>query len=611
MDAKSKKLIIDNLSFFKEFSKKVNSYQLVKIDIERIIYFLTQFQSYEQIEIVISLLKNIDFLDSNKITYLLKTAFKKIDSKILNKPVISTLGGVQDSSAVVCYQLLKDLFDDEKETLNSIININSLGEYILSNNPSVIILFDDNITSGTQLSDFFEELINGKAKAEFFKKPLSSEEYSALQKIPIRICYAIQLSESSNLVIEKIRSQFSLDVKFYTGKVDYNNYLDFQASAVESEEQSNFAKKFISEIATELYNDKKWSTETVYSRLLGYGNLGKLTVFYYNVPKSFIPIFWKFGTYNKKPWFPLFPETQEQKKITSSKKTFDYLTLEAIRGWLTSESNDRLPKLSFGVLCDGIIKESLNIKIPSYQFIKERFHSKINPKKIKYIENTIIRNKPFLHFLNKEEPLKSVLSNIDYLRYKQAVDNYNSKLDDFCKDLKEYIYKFSSTKRLDFTLNNEGDKPATNFTIKIYYNTSINSLNNFEDFCPEWTLQIPNINDFYTPKIGEITVVSQPMVFPTFIPTSKRKSIEKNTDYEYRIFNSRLGHNDHFTQSIKLTRIDEALSNLDLNYDLNYDEEATTIKGKISISYNEVQEIDDHIEHGILEIIRDFEEYLE
>src|SRR5690554_5531810 len=89
MDAKSKKLIIDNLSFFKEFSKKVNSYQLVKIDIERIIYFLTQFQSYEQIEIVISLLKNIDFLDSNKITYLLKTAFKKIDSKILNKPVIS------------------------------------------------------------------------------------------------------------------------------------------------------------------------------------------------------------------------------------------------------------------------------------------------------------------------------------------------------------------------------------------------------------------------------------------------------------------------------------------------------------------------------------------
>lgn len=612
MDSKSKQIIIDNLTFFKEFSEKVNSYQLVEMDVERIIYFLTQFKSAEQIKIIISLLKNIEFLDSKKITYLLKMAYEKIDYSILNRPVISTLGGIQDSSAVVCYQLLKNLFDDEKETLDSIININSLGEYILTNNPSVIILFDDNITSGTQLNDFFEELIKGKSKAEFFKKPLSDEEFKALQKIPIRICYSIQLAEKSNYIIEKIKSLYNLDVKFHTGKVDYNNYLDFQANVVNSEEESNFAKNFISEISTELYNDKEWSKETVYSRLLGYGNLGKLTVFYYNVPKSFIPIFWKFGTYDKKPWFPLFPETQEQKKIIASKKTFDYITLEAIKGWLITESDDRFPKLQFGILNDGNIQKDLIIKIPSYQFIKEQFHSKINPKKANYIENKISNNNNFFTFLNKEEPLKSVLSDIDYSKYIKAIDKYNLELDVFCEKLKNHIYKLSNTKKIDFILNNQGNKPATNFNVKIYYNTSSHSMNNFDDFCPEWETKIPNINKFYTSKIGEITLVQNPsIVIPTFVHTAKRKRLNKNSDYEYRISDSRLGHNDHFTESIDLTRIDDTLTTLELNYDLNYDEEATTIKGKISISYIEVEEIESDIEQYILEVIRDYKEILE
>ena len=61
------------------------------------------------------------------------------------------------------------MFDSEEDTLNSIVDINSLGKYIEENEISVIILFDDNITSGTQLYDFFTELIKGKDKSEFFK----------------------------------------------------------------------------------------------------------------------------------------------------------------------------------------------------------------------------------------------------------------------------------------------------------------------------------------------------------------------------------------------------------------------------------------------------------
>src|SRR5690606_30729877 len=105
--------------------------------------------------------------------------------KLLFNPVISSLGGIQDSSAVICYQLLKNLFDDEEETLKKIVTIESLGNYLDSNLPSTLILFDDNITSGTQLEAFFEELIVGNDNPEFFKKPLTPEQLLILQKIPI------------------------------------------------------------------------------------------------------------------------------------------------------------------------------------------------------------------------------------------------------------------------------------------------------------------------------------------------------------------------------------------------------------------------------------------
>lgn len=256
MDIKSKQLVIDSLPILNEITDKINSYQVVNIDLNRVIYFLTQFENSQQIEIIIRLLSNIQFLDSSKITHLLKKAYKKIEPELLEKPLISSLGGIQDSSAVVCYQLLKQLFDSEEDTLNSIVDINSLGKYIEENEISVIILFDDNITSGTQLYDFFTELIKGKDKSEFFKNPITPKQYERIKQIPIRICYAIQLSEKSNEIIDKVRKDFSLDIKIHVGKVDYDNYLEYGSNIMYSEEEEKFSKKFIKEISTVLYEDK-------------------------------------------------------------------------------------------------------------------------------------------------------------------------------------------------------------------------------------------------------------------------------------------------------------------------------------------------------------------
>lgn len=613
MDERSKQLIIENLSFLKELETRLTSFQNVNIDLIRIIYFLTQFQCYDEIKIVIALLKRIDFLDSNMITYLLKSAYDKIDNELLSNPIISSLGGIQDSSAVICYQLLKNLFDDEEETLKKIVNIESLGSHITSDVPSSLILFDDNITSGTQLEAFFEELIIGSEKPEFFKKPLTSSNLEILKKIPIRICYAIQLSESSNHIIEKIRLKYQIDLKVYSGKVDYNNYLDFQSNVFQSIEESTYAKKFISEIAKQLYADKNWSKETVYSRLLGYGNLGKLTTFYYNVPKSLIPIFWKFGYYNNQPWFPLIPETQEVKKITTSQEKLDFIKVDAIKNWISTGTTSRKPILKFGVFVNGSVVDEVNLKIPSRKFFREKFIYPMGLKKVNYIENIVNPNRgPLAHLRSSKFP-KSILTPDDYNSYKLAVDNYNNLIEDYLIEFEEYLFRISSMKTVEFILENEGNTPANNFVLKFFYNTGTLVAQTIVDFCPQFTGKVPDIDKFYTRKPGEIYVTnnqSNDWFSTPNIIKSKHTPIVNDTEYVSKIQDRRLGHNDNYRTTITFTRFDFKKQQIDVPFELNFDEDPNTIDGIIKFNYEEVDEIDIESQKLLNDAIRKFDEII-
>lgn len=603
MNDNAKQLILDNLDSLKKLAKHAKSNQREEIDILRIIYFLTQFQSEEKIKIIIALLQKIDYLDSAKITALLKKAYDKIEPALLHKPMIIGLGSIQDSSAVICYQLLKELFDNENETLDLVAHIDAIEGKILANKPSSIILVDDNITSGTQLSDFFEEMIAGKENPEFFKKPISKEAYLVLQEIPIRICYAIQLAESSNNVIEKIKEKYNLDVKFYWGKVDYNNYLDFESNVFDNQNDSDFAKKFITEIAVELYADKKWSRENVYNRVLGYGNLGKLTAFYYNVPKSLIPIFWKFGQYDGKPWIPLFPESQESKKIKAANADMDYMSVQAIKGWLASGLNNRAPKLLFAFLVQGGIRDEITLEIPSKAYIQEEFIQKIKIKPATYIQNVVpTQPRVRLHLFN-DRSLKKTLAANDYQKYKDAVDLYNSELTQYLEDLEEYIYRLSSTKKVDVILANQGDMSASNYMVKLNFNTSLITINHIRDFEPSFEKVVPNINDFYT---RQIAMVEHQFDYLTFNPLiiQKRKPYLFGSNYPEKFDGDRINQNDDKTFTIDLTRMNTTQKRFELHYDLNYQEERETQNGQIVINYNEVDNIDSELRERIERLIK-------
>lgn len=608
MDAKAKNLIIENISLFKDLSEKFKYYQVEKIDQTRIIYFISQFDTYERIKIVIELLKNIDFIDSSRMTFLLKLAYEKIPKELLEKPLISSLGSIQDSSAVVCYQLLKQLFDKEEDTLNQIAEVNSIGKHILIDDPTAIIFFDDNITSGTQLYEFFTELIVGKENAELVKTPLTSTEYEKLKKIPIRICYAVQLTEECFDIVNNIRNEYKLDIGIYCGKVDFNNYLNYQSNTMQSEEDAKFARNFIREIVEPLFEDKKWSENTIYHRLLGYGNLGKLTIFYYNVPKSLIPIFWKYGYYNNQPWIPLFPETQEQKKILKDAVGFDYFRLEAINSWINSLNHNRKPDISFGIYFEGDMLNDISIEIPSKKTIFNYLRN-FSPSKKTYKPNQIAVINDINSMLYETFSSKATkLNESEYEKYKNAIDKYNLELEDYYNEVKQYIFRQSSEIEIYLQVKNSGNIAATNCTIKILYNTGDLVINFFDELPkPEFKKELPNINDFNSSDTIRIVRAVMPSIeFAQIKP--RHEPILLNKNYEFRLVGGkRIGHNDFQREIVEISRYNLNKNIFQIPYELNFDEEAETIKGILTINLVEVDEIKPETEEKIKKSIRKFE----
>jgi hypothetical protein len=597
MDTRSKDLIIENIPLLNKLSERYRDYQVATIDLERIICFLTQFETSDKIRIIIDLLHHIELIDSNKMTFLLRKAYNKISPELLKKSLIAPLGTIQDSSSVICYNILKTLFDSEENTLNRVSDISAIGKNIMGNKPSSIIFFDDNITSGTQLYNFFEELIEGKDNSEIVKTHLTKEEYETLKTVPICICYAIQLDEGSNQIVEEIRSKYNLDLKIHYGKVDYNNYLDYSSHNMKSEEEAKFSRDFIREIATAIYDDKGWPSKTIYQRLLGYGNLGKLTVFYYNIPKSFIPVFWKYGTYKGRPWIPLFPETQEQKKIESDNTDFDFILKDAVQGWINSTPNNRKPSILLGFEIDNGVTQEILVKIPSKAFLNKYFE-KIYSLKLEYQPNQSRRR---IKDIGENIYPTSFLSIQKYKEYKDAVDIYNQEFDNYCHKIEEYIYRQSSNTNITFILSNYGDMSANHCIVKLLYNTGELLFDQFDELeKPKFDLTIPQIEEYSQYASGTLTPIFPKLDFFGSIDIKVKDPFKKDTNYQCKPFNDlRIGQKDDKSIILQLTRMQLDKFEFDISYEINFEEQANTTKEILKIVYEEVEEISEKLEKEI------------
>jgi len=409
---------------------------------------------------------------------LLRSAIKPIDLKSSNDYLIAPLGTSQDSSALVCYSLFKDLFTTENEALDRVIEITQLEEKLNSQSIRKLILIDDNITSGTQLSEFFNEIFTIVDSPEIIKKPLSESSKSKLRELEIYVCYAIKLTEECDIVIEKIKETHSINLKVLYGTVDYNNYTEYSSPLINSIEESDYAKKVIEKRSLPLYQDKNWDKVKLYDRLYGYGNLGKLTVFSHNVPKSLIPFFWKSGKIDGRHWMPLFPERQEYKKIESKSLGFDPFLLEFASSISDSSSIIREPEISlefdpvFGTTEE---KDELILDILDEETL-ERVFSKVKIKKYRYTENLIYPHqnnfRSFSSFRDIEEREPYSIDEENYEYYKRSIDALNNEYEKYKKELCRYLQILSSQGKINLYFENKGIGAANNLRFKFSYNTT-------------------------------------------------------------------------------------------------------------------------------------------
>jgi hypothetical protein len=594
------KYLLENKNSLIELAKKFSSYNNANIDSQRIISFLLQLESLEKIKLFISFIEKITYLDQAQITELLEIAYNKADVT-KNSAKIFPLGSVQDSSALACYRLVKIIFENEKDILDTSSDLTSIGDELEKKEILEFVLVDDNITSGTQVRNFFEELFNevDLKNREMVKKPLTESQIERLRTIKIKLLFAVKLSDKSDQVIDELKLKYKVNLEVFYGKKDYTDYL---AEMITVGVDKNQIVQWTSEISRGLFADKVYSEEKLNERLLGYGNLAKLTVFSHNTPKSLITPLWRTGTYRNLHWIPLFPEINEFKII--KQKSFDFHPLNKELSYLIINGKpiDPLPKLFPSVFPQ-------NITLPSRIAIKklmETFRKTINPE-----VNTILTK--------SSNPLQDALNNFYvekydstlYKRYTDEVEKTNTALESYYDSIEDYILIMCSKKSLEFSINNTGDKDARLISWKTTFHTSKYILTSKAEIVipkPIFSKAIPHIADFK----GEVRVTK---LRPDWNKLSVNQyfnisdEFDLNSECKDYIFDETdvLLVGDEKTNSFDCYITDATLESIKIPYTLFYIDRANDDFGSVDVNINRSEDISDETKKNIAKILKDFE----
>jgi hypothetical protein len=291
-----------------EIAGQARSYYTGTVDDGSVACWIRQWGDLRSMGIARRLLKHLHFIDENRLVALLDVAFHEVSDSERDSAVFALFGQPYESSARITYPFTKAIGLDENELSRRWRDLRRLADDV-PNCP--VIMFDDNVTSGTQLVQFFSEMRpDYTERREHFDRPFSDAEWAALASRAIYLAVAVELDDSTKRVVE-IRQKLGLNITVVSGSRDGKSWLTYGNELWNSQEEAEFARERISVVSRMLLSDKGWREETLENRLLGYGNVPKLTVFSHNIPKSLPAPFWKFGMVGASPWVPLFAERAE------------------------------------------------------------------------------------------------------------------------------------------------------------------------------------------------------------------------------------------------------------------------------------------------------------
>jgi hypothetical protein len=335
-------LLAERTSLIQRIASESRSYYTNQLTPEYVAHWVLQFRDPFGVSVALKLLRRVNFVDEPKLRYLLGVAFNQVPEEHRKVARMATAGTTAESGSVLAYSFAKALgwSDAELDKRWTRFGASTFEDVALRSTP--IILIEDNLASGIQLEPYLREIFpTFEGTRKHFSKPLSPEAIADLKAVPLYLVVGLELGPGRQKLVD-VAKELSINLKIVAGLQDFVPWLEFGTSLWASADEAAKARSVLQRIARELYSDKKWDSDTLQGRLLGYGNLQRLVVFPYNVPKSLLPVFWKFGTVDGVDWMPLFPERDEwrqyEPRILSASPELRFVARQVMSGAIAKSS---------------------------------------------------------------------------------------------------------------------------------------------------------------------------------------------------------------------------------------------------------------------------------
>lgn len=266
--------------------------------------FLRQFQSEEMARAALRMLEHVDFKDRR---YFARSLERIMTAALADGEVaaVCPLGATGDSSALLTY-----LMNDIPAKLRR--RVMQLELALESPSRGQIVLWDDFCgAAGHTKTAFIQWLrLPDAALRERLTSPLSRERLDAFRARQVTIAFSMG-RRSGLATLRRFLTQHRLRNVSLLAPPDLISDRDelFKGRGVFTDaRERDGLQAFLREQTATLLHPKTtrrrdpWPQDKLEERLLGYGNTGKLIVFYYNVPTVTVTALWERGS----NWVPLF-----------------------------------------------------------------------------------------------------------------------------------------------------------------------------------------------------------------------------------------------------------------------------------------------------------------
>lgn len=177
-----------------------------------------------------------------------------------------------------------------------------------------IIFYEDNVESAGQAKTVLQQWI-GVPQDEWIvdekhAEPLAVDKTDILRSVPIKFLFVTGQRNGLKSLVEFAKRKLGNDqISGYIISPQDGSCFRPSSGIFDNRESADRARDIFSRAGRIAISDKceEWGAEKTGDRILGYGNSGGLTVFYYNVPASTVTALWRSCMTGETRWMGLFP----------------------------------------------------------------------------------------------------------------------------------------------------------------------------------------------------------------------------------------------------------------------------------------------------------------